>query len=239
MNTSAPQAAGAPSALLLGLEPTRALLHLVHAKFFGAGTTESEFDGKGRPVVVIPGLGCNHLTTGVLRSELAACNYRVEDWGGGVNVGPQGDDLETWLAPLRETVERLAAETGKKVSLVGWSLGGIAARELSRMKGVPVAKVVTLGTPFSDLHATNAGGAYKLLNRGQAALSDELAATLSKEPPVPGASIYSLSDGIVQGEACKQHKPRRTRNVEVSSASHFGMVLCPKVARAVLEELGR
>ena len=174
----------------------------------------------------------------MLCNDLRAKGYVVKDWGGGVNVGPPDQDLQLWLAPMRARVEQLHEQTGRKVALVGWSLGGIAARELSRMPGVPVDQVITLGTPFLDLGATNVGGVYKLLNEQPAQATVAFAAALAEEPPVRGASIFSKSDGIVSWEACLQQGARHTRNVEVPGSSHFGMVLCPKVLHAVLSELG-
>lgn len=215
-------------------------MHYGHAQLnqaMGRPLSRSVPRGGGRPVVVAPGLGCNHLATGMMRSELGAHGYTVKDWGGGTNVGPARGGIEAWLAPMLARIHLLHAQTGQKVALIGWSLGGIAARELSRIPGVPVDRVITLGCPFSDMNATNVGSVYRLLNDEPSWASPDVARALASEPAVAGTSIFSKTDGLVHWEACVQPQARHTRNVEVSGASHFGMVLCPKVLRTVLEEL--
>lgn len=226
----------APSVALLGLEPFRALMDLARSALSDDSALPA---GNGEPVLVIPGLATNQLATCLLRRRLTALNYQVEDWGQGLNTGPVDEDLDGWLAPVLERLEQMHRQHGKKVVLVGWSLGGIAARELARMAPHLVRKVVTLGTPFSGMEgSTNAGWAYELLNGGKkATVSEQLAARLRSEPPVPTVSVYSRTDGVVSWTACQQMDGRRTRHVEVEGVSHFGLVANNEVLAVLAQEL--
>ncbi len=226
----------APSLALMGLEPLRALFDFAQAKLLPAQDLPR---GRQDPVLVIPGLATNHLATAVLRERLGELDYLVEDWGQGLNTGPQDEDLVGWLEPVRQRLEDLVSSTGRKAHVIGWSLGGIAARELAKQAPQLVRKVITLGTPFAGLEtSTNAGWAYELLNGGRKAeLSAELARQLRQEPPVPTVSVYSKTDGIVSWSACVQPGARRTRHIELEDVSHFGMVLSPKVLKVVAQEL--
>lgn len=234
-----PNPSAGPSALLAALETPRVLLNLAQTglnRSLGRPLMRDVVASAGRPVIVAPGLGANHLLTGLLCHELRQHGFLVQDWGGGTNVGPK-ESIEAWIAPMVERIEAFFKETGRKVALVGWSLGGIAVREASRLQGLPVDRVITLATPFTNLEATNVGWAYKLLNDKPSWVTPKITAELAKEPPVAGASIYSRCDGVVAWEACIQPAARRTRNVEVTGAGHFGMVACPKVLKVVAQEL--
>ena len=228
----------APSLALLGLEPVRAFIDFLHSRMAGDSPLPR---GNAEPVLVIPGLATNEASTAVLRDRLSGLNYRVEDWGQGLNKGPQDNNMGEWLAPVLLRIEALAQQTGKKVTLIGWSLGGIAARELSKAAPHLVQKVITLGTPFSELEgSTNAGGAYEMLNGGKkASLPPELAEQFRNEPPVDTVSIFSKSDGIVGWSACVQAQAHRTRHIEVPGVSHFGLVFSPRVLDVLAHELAR
>ena len=96
-------------------------------------------------------------------------------------------------------MRELHALHGRKVSLVGWSLGGIYAREIARRCPDRVRQVITLGTPFGALaHGNHAGTIFKVLNRDRAHLhARSIEARMRQTPPVPTTSIYSKTDGIV------------------------------------------
>lgn len=226
----------APPLTLLGWEPVRALLDFAHAK---VACNDHLPRGNSQPVMVIPGLATNHLATAVLRERLQALNFTVQDWGQGMNTGPATEDLAQWLAPVRCRLQALVDATGEKAHLVGWSLGGIVARELSKMAPELVKKVVTLGTPFSGMeNSTNAAWAYELLNGGRKAqMTPALAQQLRGEPPVPTVSVFSRTDGVVSWSACLQADPKRTKHIELDDVSHFGLVLSPKVLEVLVQEL--
>lgn len=228
----------APSLVLLGLEPLRATAAFLHGQLAAPDELPA---GDGSPVLVIPGLATNALATGMLRKRLTELGYQAQDWGQGLNTGPKDEDLDAWLAPVAERLEAITDDAGQPAQLVGWSLGGIVARELAKRKPKLASRVITLGTPFAGMESsTNAGLAYELLNGGRkAVLSEALSRQLRSEPPVPSVSLYSKSDGVVSWQACVQPRARRTRHVEVPGVSHFGLVWSPKVLSALAHELAR
>jgi pimeloyl-ACP methyl ester carboxylesterase len=226
----------APPLRFLGLEPLRAALefaghHLMPARDFPPGD--------GHPVVVFPGLASDSHATAPLRRFCEKLGYEVHDWGRGFNVGPPGD-FGLWLDDLAEEIAALVSANGKRASLIGWSLGGLYAREVAKLLPRRVQRVITIGTPLgSEPSQTHASLAYRLLN-GQAPPEDAaLNARLRQAPAVPTTSIYSRSDGIVAWQACLQDDgPKSADNVEVSG-SHCGMGWNPEVLAIVAERLAR
>lgn len=223
-----------PPLSLLATEPVRALFDFCASKF----VTRAVPVGDGHPVVVFPGLGGAPFTTSHLRRFLTDCGFTAHCWGRGVNTGPDGD-FDAWLGELEADVRSRHAEGGQKVSLVGWSLGGIYARELAKRCPGSVRQVITLGTPFASMRgATHAETVYKLLNRGSDQLTPELEARLRECPPVPTTSVYSKSDGVVCWRGCIEKRSARSESVEVS-ASHLGMVTHPDVLRVIADRLAQ
>jgi hypothetical protein len=224
----------APAWGLLATEPLRALLDYCAARVAPLPPST----GDGHPVVVYPGLGAGALTTSHLRSFLKDCGFSVHDWEGGVNTGPEGV-FDEWLQHLEDRVRELHALHDRKVSLVGWSLGGVYAREIAKRCPQSVRQVVTLGTPFSALaHGNHAGAVFKLLNGARAHLAPELESRIRECPPVPTTSIYSRTDGIVCWEGCVEKTTAQSESVEVE-ASHLGMVSHPQVLRIVADRLAQ
>src|SRR5437868_2182536 len=99
--------------------------------------------GHGEPVIVIPGFAADDRSTFILRSYLGLLGYRVSGWGFGINRG----DIAGDTSRVMEIVRRSADETGQRVRLVGWSLGGVIAREIAREDPDLVERVITLGSP--------------------------------------------------------------------------------------------
>ena len=224
----------APSIALLATEPLRALLD-VCSHFVGHLPT---VQGDGHPVVVYPGLGAGAVTTAQLRRHLASCNFEVHDWALGVNTGPEGL-FDDWLEALVERVRELRAQQGRTVSLVGWSLGGIYAREVAKRCPQDVRQVVTLATPFAALgNANHAGTVFRLLGGNTEQLTPQLQARLRERPPVPTTSIYSEVDGVVCWRGCLERKGALAENVAVQ-ASHLGMTTHPEVLRIVADRLAQ
>jgi alpha-beta hydrolase superfamily lysophospholipase len=234
-STSTYQSAfAAPSLSLLATEPLRALLDHLAARVGSAPLPI----GDGHPVVVYPGLGAGAMTTSHLRRYLTRSGFEMHDWEGGINTGPTGV-LDDWLASLQDRVQSLHRQHGRKVSLIGWSLGGVYARELAKRCPDSVRQVITLATPFNSLGGGNhAGTIYKLLNRDSSQLTPEVEARLRECPPVPTTSIYSKTDGIVAWRGCIEKKTERSENVEVA-ASHLGMVSHSEVLRIIANRLAQ
>ncbi|AMO25220.1 hypothetical protein UC35_02740 [Ramlibacter tataouinensis] len=219
---------------LLAAEPLRALFDYTAARV----GPRADVVGDGHPVVVYPGLGAGALTTAHLRRYLKDSGFTVHDWGGGVNTGPEGS-FDEWLLRLEERLERLHARHQRKVSLIGWSLGGVYARELAKRRPEMVRQVITLATPFAALAQGNhAGTVFKLLNHDKAQLEPHVEARIRECPPVPTTSIYSRSDGIVSWRGCLERRTLRSESVEVH-ASHLGIVSHPQVLRIIADRLAQ
>ncbi len=193
--------------------------------------------GDGHPVIVFPGLSAGDGSTLPLRAYLQNLGYDVSGWNQGTNFGPRAGIMDTAVRQLQDTAEA----TGEPVSLVGWSLGGIYARELAKLLPQQVRCVITMGTPFSGSHtSTNAWRLYEL-TRGRA-ISQEIGQfDLPSPPPVPTTSIFSRTDGVVAWQASLQQPSRahpQTENIEVV-ASHLGLGMNPATWWAVADRLAQ
>lgn len=190
--------------------------------------------GDGHPVLVLPGLGANDFTTVPLRRFLDQLGYVTHPWGQGFNFGPRQGVLKR----CNEFVRSLFDKHAQPVSLVGWSLGGLYARELAKELPDHARCVITLGTPFSGHpRGTNAWRLFELLS-GQSAHDPVLMAQLRKPPPVPTTSIYSRSDGIVSWRCSLNEPGPMAENIEVV-ASHVGMGMNPLALYAVADRLAQ
>jgi predicted alpha/beta hydrolase family esterase len=224
----------APSLALLATEPLRALFDFCSARAGRPATVE----GDGHPVIVYPGLGAGAFTTSHLRAHLKVCNFQVHDWELGVNTGPAGP-LDEWLPALVERVRALQARYGRRVSLVGWSLGGIYAREVAKCCPEAVRQVITLATPHNSLGGANhASTMYKMFGGDTSQLTAQLEERLRQRPPVPTTSIYSKNDGVVSWRGCLEQPADDVENVAVQ-AGHLGMTTHPEVLRLVADRLAQ
>lgn len=195
--------------------------------------------GDGHPVFVIPGFLSDARLTEPLRRFLAGLGYEVHDWGMGRNLGPRtaGRTGDRLARHFTATADRC----GRKMSLVGWSLGGIMARQLARRAPDKVRRVITLGAPFTgDPRATRASLLYQLLTGQRFAHADFQAmfAESRLPPPVPATSIYSRSDGIVAWQCCLEPQAPHTENLEIDS-SHGGLIAHPEALLAIAERLAQ
>ncbi|MDT9002229.1 alpha/beta hydrolase [Paucibacter sp. APW11] len=190
--------------------------------------------GDGHPVIVFPGLGANDFTTLALRRFLDELGYVSHPWGQGFNFGPRHGVLEQCNAD----VQRLFKHHARKVSLIGWSLGGIYARELAKELPDHVRCVITLGTPFTGHpRATNAWRFFEFVS-GQRVTNHELLHQIRQTPPVPTTSIYSRSDGVVSWRCSVMEPGPQAENIEVH-ASHLGLGMNPMALYAVADRLAQ
>ena len=224
------------------LRPPNALLLMLEARAFwefGAMLAATPWlrrlpRGDGHPVLVFPGMGANDFTTVPLRNFLGGLGYVTQAWGQGFNFGPRHGVLKRCAADVRE----LAEKHGQPVSLIGWSLGGLYAREMAKELPEHTRCVITLGTPFSGHpRATNAWRIFEMLS-GQKAHDPAMIARLRKPPPVPTTSIYSRTDGIVSWQCSLNDPAPLTENIEVH-ASHTGMGMNPLALYAVADRLAQ
>ncbi len=197
----------------------------------------ADADAHGSCVIVFPGLSAGDLSTVPLRKYLDSLGYATEGWNQGLNLGPRPGVLEAARQQVIDTFNQF----GNKVSLVGWSLGGVYARELAKMMPEMVHCVITLGTPFAGSpKSTNAWRIYEFAS-GRKTEIERANFDLPTAPTVPTTSIYSKTDGVVawQGSIqapCKVNP--HTENIEVF-ASHVGMGLNPSAWWAVADRLAQ
>jgi pimeloyl-ACP methyl ester carboxylesterase len=190
--------------------------------------------GDGHPVVVFPGLGAADFSTAPLRKFLRDRGYAPYPWEQGFNFGPKNGVLKG----CREAVQRAADKHGRQVSLLGWSLGGIYAREMAKELPELARCVITLGTPFTGHpRATRAWRFYELVS-GQSVHDAELTRQIRVAPACPTTSIYSKTDGIVAWQCSINDKAPHTENIHVH-ASHVGMGLNPLVMYAIADRLAQ
>jgi len=193
--------------------------------------------GDGHPVLVLPGLLASDLSTVLLRRYLRHLGYQAHAWELGRNTG----GVYRMRAQLRERLSDIHAASGRKVSLIGWSLGGIYARDLALHMPQMVRSVITMGSPFAgDVTATNARKIYEALSGEQ--LRDvklEDLKALAGDLPVPTTSIFSRTDGIVNWRTCLLRPSPTAENIEVHLASHVGLGVNPAVLWAVADRLAQ
>jgi pimeloyl-ACP methyl ester carboxylesterase len=184
--------------------------------------------GDGHPVLVLPGLVASDVSTRPLRTFLRTRGYAVSGWRQGRNLGLRPGVQHAMV----DLVQELNDTHGRKVSLVGWSLGGLYARQLAKMMPKRVRQVITLGSPFaSSPKATNAWRVYE----------DEdprFGGTLAGSPPVPTTAIFSRSDGICAWQGCREQSSNMAESIEVES-SHCGMGHHPAAVYAVADRLAQ
>jgi pimeloyl-ACP methyl ester carboxylesterase len=180
--------------------------------------------------LVIPGFLANDRTTLGLQRALAEAGYRVAGWGMGLNTGVKPDTVERIAAH----VERFAG--GHPVILVGWSLGGIYAREVAKARPDLVSRVVTLGSPFSGDRRSN--NVWRLYERvaGHPVDAPPIDTDPSVKPPVPTLAIWSRRDGIVAPAAARGKAGESDRQIELD-CGHMGFAVSgrayPKIVEAI------
>jgi pimeloyl-ACP methyl ester carboxylesterase len=193
--------------------------------------------GDGHPVIVFPGLAASDFSTTPLRTFLQRIGYKPHGWHQGINLGPRQGVVEI----AAEHVQRVFQQSGEPVSLVGWSLGGVYARELAKQVPNAVRSVITLGTPFAgNPSATNAWWLYQLAN-GKNSVDAAVQTGLKESPPVPTSSVYSKTDGIVAWQCSIQdpaHAKAPTENIELM-ASHFGIGFNALAWYVIADRLGQ
>lgn len=227
------EALKAPSRLLLALEG-RAWFEL--ASFLPAlPVLRSTPRGDGHPVLVLPGFLAGDRSTLPLRWFLRERGYHAHAWRLGTNFGPS----EERVAGLVRRFEELRRRHGRKVTLIGWSLGGIYARELARNRADDVRQVITLASPFRSLSASNVP---RIPGTGRVARSlgrrREVEERLGEPISVPSTAIWSRSDGIVAGLSCVERPGPLRESIEVQS-SHCGIGFHPAALLVIADRLAQ
>lgn len=193
--------------------------------------------GDGHPVLLLPGLLASDASLATLSGWLHDRGYVVHGWAEGRNLG-------RWdvMGSLEQRLASLHARHGRRVSLVGWSMGGLYARELARRRPDLVRVLVQLGTPFAGEPRTNPNWwLYELTSRLPVEAT-QLGGRTPRRPHVPTTSIWSRTDGHVDWRNCVE-RPEASdvapaENVAVQS-SHHGLVHHPVALWVVADRLAQ
>jgi pimeloyl-ACP methyl ester carboxylesterase len=190
--------------------------------------------GDGHPVLVLPGLTAGDGSTSLMRRFLKSRGFSPYGWGQGRNLGLRDGVIERAHGRLCE----LWRAHGRSVSLVGWSLGGLYARELAKHSPELVRLVVTLGSPFTGHpRETNAWRLYEFAS-GHRVDWHDFNLPLRWAPPVPTTSIWSQTDGVVAWRCSVEPRQTLAENIVVES-SHLGLGAHPATLYAVADRLAQ
>ena len=183
-----------------------------------------------RDVVLLPGFGTTDTVMYPLRGYLRAIGHRTHGWG----IGRHGKDVERSVEQFTPQLERIAAGADHRPILVGWSLGGIVARETARENQDLVAAVISFGSPLGGPRHTSASRVY---TEDELRYIEALIAERSDDPlTMPVTSIYSRRDGIVDWLSCVDQRTPHAENIEVGS-THIGYGLDPDVWRIIADRI--
>lgn len=187
-------------------------------------------------MLTLPGFLASDLSMAPMRRYLKELGYDAYAWNMGRNLG----GISGLRGALRDLLKRIHEITGRKVSIVGWSLGGVYARDLALQLPDMVRSVITLGSPFAnDVRATNATRLYEALSGEGVNDNPEIREAIAGDLPVPATSIYSRTDGIVNYHTCLLRPSETAENIEVYLASHVGLGVNPAALWAVADRLAQ
>lgn len=183
----------------------------------------------GQPVLVVPGFLCSDHTTFSLRRELARQGFRVHGWKNGWNLGAKPETLDI----LRRRIEGLGHD--RPIVIIGWSLGGLFAREFARYHADQVKAVVTLGSPFSgDPRQNNVWRLYERVAKHS--VDSPPIPRITDKPPVPHLAIWSRRDGLIAPRSARGLEHERDEEAELH-CHHMAFGISPAAAKDVVREL--
>ncbi len=185
-------------------------------------------------VLILPGFASGPHRMRYMARMLEQAGHRTKRWGLGFNWGADDKLFERLEARLKGVCRRYDQD----VVLLGWSLGGLYARELATRHPGCVSKVITLGSPFSgSLRANNVWRVYQAI-AGHSVDKLPIDADLSLKPPVPTVAMWSPSDGAIAPRSAAGYPGERDRAVALR-CTHNGFTYSPEAIHAVLGELER
>ena len=224
-----------PPSLFMMLAEARSVLELNTSLFLSPLLMRAP-RGDGHPVLALPGFLASDLSMAPMRRYLKELGYDTHAWNLGRNLG----GVASKRSALRDLLRQIHETTGKKVSIVGWSLGGVYARDLALQLPDMVRLVVTLGSPFTnDITATNATRLYEALSGEGINDNPEIREAVAGDLPVPTTSIYSRTDGVVNWHTSLLRPSDTAENIEVYLASHIGLGVNPAALWAVANRLAQ
>ncbi len=226
---------GRPS-LALGLtEGIRALVELGTYLPYRWLTKKNEGYGDGHPVLILPGFMASDISTIPLRSFIDKLNYKVYGWGEGTNFA----NID-YIQLLSEKVQRIYDRHEEPITLIGWSLGGVYARQLAKENPEIIRQIIVMGTPFKGLDKiNNAAWMYDLLKKSKIIdqeIDQDLLNDFPLPAPVPTTAIFTKEDGVVPWEYCLEDEDEWHQNIQVRG-SHFGLGVNPLVLQIIADRL--
>lgn len=195
------------------------------------GSTKPLGPVDGPPALVIPGFVAHDRATLALRRALAVEGWRVHGWEMGVNWGARAHTV----AQLKRRLDEISGD--EKVLVVGWSLGGLFARELARAFPERVRAVVTLGSPFSgDAKQNNVWRIYERIARHK--VDQPPIPRVTDKPPVPQLALWSRKDGLIAPRSARGLDHERDKAVELD-CTHMAFGVSARASRDVVHEIDR
>lgn len=183
-------------------------------------------------MLVLPGFLSSDQSTTTLRRTLKAANYNSHGWGLGRNMGVPANIFER----LDRRMDHIQGHREEPVTIVGWSLGGLIAREYAKYAPQRVAKVITLGSPFSgDLRANRAWRLYQIVARHRIDCPP-VQVELNQKPPVPTFAIWSSMDGVV-ADHCARGLPDESDAMIEVRCGHMGFISAADSLEAIFQAL--
>jgi len=235
MNTQ--DVAAKPPPIFLTMTEGRAVLELAS---FGLLRRQMRTlpKGDGHAVLVLPGFMASDVSTRPMRNLLDDLGYAAHGWSLGRNVKFDAAREQA----LSDLVEDVFTDSGRRISIVGWSLGGVFARELAKAHPEKVRCVISLGSPITNNRRYSAPSKFFEAINGRTT-EPELNGRfrdLEAAPPVPTTSILTKTDGIVswRGSVQDPRKGGQTENIVVP-ASHVGLGVNPLVMVAIADRLAQ
>ena len=183
-------------------------------------------------VMILPGFATRPGRMRYLARQHEAAGHIAKRWGQGRNWGPKPDTFDQVEARMLD----LYARHGRPVVLIGWSLGGLYARELAKRQPHAVAKVITMGSPFSGSpRANNVWRAYQFIT-GHSVDAPPIEANLAAKPPVETIALWSANDGAI-APRCAAGRPGERDRAIALRCTHMGFTYDPQVVTTLLAEL--
>ncbi len=185
-----------------------------------------------RVVIILPGFATHPKRMAYMAGQLERAGHTVKRWGLGYNFGPTPENFDL----LGKRVCDVSARYGEEVVLVGWSLGGILAREIAKRHPDCVAKVITMGSPFSHSpYSNNMWRTYELIT-GHPVDHPPVEADIAAKPPVETVALWSPRDGIISARSACGCAGERDRAVALR-CTHMGFSNSAEAILAVAREL--
>ena len=189
--------------------------------------------GTAHTVMLLPGFGAHPVRMRHMARQLERAGHKVKRWGQGFNLGVAPDTLDL----IEERLIAIHARYGgRPVHLVGWSLGGVFAREVAKRHPDKVAKVITLGSPFSGHPRANNGWRAYHFVAGHRVEEPPVECAVSVKPPVETIALWSPRDGFVAPRSACGRPGERDRAIALR-CTHMGFVQSREAIEAVLAEL--